>query len=174
MEKLVSLDQHESVFRSPAAFVKVLRHRPELALELATARRPLPPPSSIIAAVMLAITTPLGVILHTGDFKVDPTPTDNRLFDLHTFAEYGKEKNVLALLQDSTNAERRGYTPSERAVRGRFDEIFARLVIDRAGEEQLRAAARAGGMVDLKSDGIAKAAAGSTSLDEVLRVTGSG
>src|SRR4029077_20821393 len=64
--------------------------------------------------------------IHTGDFKVDPTPTDNRLFDLHTFAEYGKEGNVLALLQDSTNAERRGYTPSERAVRGKFDEIFAR------------------------------------------------
>ncbi len=65
-------------------------------------------------------------MIHTGDFKVDPTPTDNSLFDLHTFAEYGKEGNVLALLQDSTNAERRGYTPSERAVRGKFDEIFAR------------------------------------------------
>jgi ribonuclease J len=66
------------------------------------------------------------VVIHTGDFKVDPTPTDNRLFDLHTFAEYGKERSVLVLLQDSTNVERRGYTPSERAVRGRFDEIFAR------------------------------------------------
>ena len=63
-------------------------------------------------------------MIHTGDFKVDPTPTDNRLFDLHTFAEYGKEGNVLALLQDPTNAERRGYTPSERAVRGKFDGDF--------------------------------------------------
>src|SRR5215475_14121459 len=81
---------------------------------------------SLVDCVALAIHTPLGVLIHTGDFKVDPTPTDNRLFDLHTFAEYGKEQNVLALLQDSTNAERRGYTPSERAVRGRFDEIFAR------------------------------------------------
>jgi ribonuclease J len=81
---------------------------------------------SLVDCVALAIHTPLGVIVHTGDFKVDPTPTDNRLFDLHTFAEYGKEGNVLALLQDSTNAERRGYTPSERAVRGKFDEIFAR------------------------------------------------
>ncbi|HKF24243.1 MAG TPA: ribonuclease J [Candidatus Angelobacter sp.] len=81
---------------------------------------------SLVDCVALAIHTPLGVVIHTGDFKVDPTPTDNRLFDLHTFAEYGKEGNVLALLQDSTNAERRGYTPSERAVRGRFDEIFAR------------------------------------------------
>ena len=81
---------------------------------------------SLVDCVALAIHTPLGVLIHTGDFKVDPTPTDNRLFDLHTFAEYGKEGNVLALLQDSTNAERRGYTPSERAVRGKFDEIFAR------------------------------------------------
>ncbi len=80
---------------------------------------------SLVDCVALAIHTPLGVIIHTGDFKVDPTPTDNRLFDLHTFAEYGKER-VLALLQDSTNVERRGYTPSERAVRGKFDEIFAR------------------------------------------------
>ena len=66
--------------------------------------------------VALAIHTPLGVIIHTGDFKVDPTPTDNRLFDLHAFAEYGKD-GVLALFQDSTNVERQGYTPSERAVR---------------------------------------------------------
>jgi ribonuclease J len=81
---------------------------------------------SLVDCVALAIHTPLGVIIHTGDFKVDPTPTDNRLFDLHTFAEYGKERSVLALLQDSTNVERRGYTPSERAVRGKFEEIFAR------------------------------------------------
>src|SRR5947209_4003667 len=81
---------------------------------------------SLVDCVALAIHTPLGVVIHTGDFKVDPTPTDNRLFDLHTFAEYGKDRSVLALLQDSTNVERRGYTPSERAVRGKFDEIFAR------------------------------------------------
>ena len=81
---------------------------------------------SLVDCVALAIHTPIGVVIHTGDFKVDPTPTDNRLFDLHTFAEYGKDRSVLALLQDSTNVERRGYTPSERAVRGKFDEIFAR------------------------------------------------
>jgi ribonuclease J len=80
---------------------------------------------SLVDCVALAIHTPLGVVFHTGDFKVDPTPTDNRLFDLHAFAEYGKE-GVLALLQDSTNVERRGYTPSERAVRRKFDEVFAR------------------------------------------------
>ena len=71
---------------------------------------------SLVNCVALAIHTPLGVVIHTGDFKVDPTPTDNRLFDLHAFAEYGKN-GVLALLQDSTNVERKGYTPSERAVR---------------------------------------------------------
>jgi len=80
---------------------------------------------SLVDCVSLAIHTPLGVVLHSGDFKVDPTPTDNRLFDLHAFAEYGKE-GVLVLLQDSTNVERRGYTPSERAVRRKFDEVFAR------------------------------------------------
>jgi ribonuclease J len=80
---------------------------------------------SLVDCVALAVHTPLGVIIHTGDFKVDPTPTDNRLFDLHSFAEYGKE-GVLALFQDSTNVERKGYTPSERAVRRKFDEVFAR------------------------------------------------
>ncbi len=79
---------------------------------------------SLVDCVALAIETPLGVIIHTGDFKVDPTPTDNRLFDLHSFADYGK-KGVLALFQDSTNVERKGYTPSERAVRRKFDEVFA-------------------------------------------------
>jgi ribonuclease J len=80
---------------------------------------------SIVSAVALAITTPLGVIIHTGDFKVDPTPTDNELFDLHTLADYGK-RGVLLLLSDSTNSDRPGYTESERAVRPRMEEIFGR------------------------------------------------
>jgi ribonuclease J len=80
---------------------------------------------SIVRAVALAITTPLGTIIHTGDFKVDPTPTDNELFDLHTLAEYGK-RGVLLLMSDSTNADRPGYTESERAVRPRMEEIFNR------------------------------------------------
>ena len=80
---------------------------------------------SIVNATMLAITTPLGVVIHTGDFKVDPTPTDNELFDLHTVAEYGK-KGVLALFSDSTNAERPGYTPSERAVREKLEDVVSR------------------------------------------------
>jgi ribonuclease J len=80
---------------------------------------------SLVDCVSLALHTPLGVVIHTGDFKVDATPTDNKLFDLHTFAEYGKQ-GVLALLQDSTNIERSGYTPSERAVYNKFDEVFNR------------------------------------------------
>jgi ribonuclease J len=80
---------------------------------------------SIVSSVALAITTPLGVIIHTGDFKVDPTPTDNELFDLHTLAEYGK-RGVLLLLSDSTNVDRPGYTESERAVRPRLEELFIR------------------------------------------------
>ena len=80
---------------------------------------------SIVSCVALAITTPLGVIIHTGDFKVDPTPTDNAPFDLHTLADYGK-RGVLLLMSDSTNADRAGYTDSERAVRPRMEDIFNR------------------------------------------------
>src|SRR6202161_1902466 len=80
---------------------------------------------SIVSCVLLAITTPLGVIIHTGDYKVDPTPTDNELFDLHTLAEYGK-RGVLLLMSDSTNVDRPGYTESERAVGPRLEELFTR------------------------------------------------
>ena len=80
---------------------------------------------SLVDCVALAIETPVGVVIHTGDFKIDLSPLDGKPFDLHTFAEYGK-RGVLALLQDSTNVERPGYTPSESSVRPRLDEIFAR------------------------------------------------
>ncbi len=80
---------------------------------------------SIVSCVLLAITTPLGVIIHTGDYKVDPTPTDNELFDLHTLAEYGK-RGVLLLMSDSTNVDRAGYTESERAVGPRLEDLFVR------------------------------------------------
>src|ERR1700689_3377443 len=80
---------------------------------------------SIVQCVALAITTPLGVIIHTGDFKVDPTPTDNELFDLHTLAAYGK-RGVLLLMSDSTNVDRPGYTESERAVGPRLEDLFVR------------------------------------------------
>jgi ribonuclease J len=80
---------------------------------------------SIVSAVALAVTTPLGVVIHTGDFKVDPTPTDNELFDLHTLAAYGK-RGVLLLMSDSTNVDRPGYTESERAVTPRLEDLFVR------------------------------------------------
>src|SRR6202044_2038310 len=80
---------------------------------------------SLVDCVALAIETPVGVIVHPGDFKIDLSPPDGKPFDLHTFAEYGK-RGVLALLQDSTNVDRYGYTPSEWAVKPRLDEIFAR------------------------------------------------
>ena len=79
---------------------------------------------SLVECVALAIETPVGVVIHTGDFKIDLAPLDDKSFDLHTFAEYGK-RGVLALLQDSTNVERSGYTPSERAVIPRLDEVFS-------------------------------------------------
>src|ERR1700749_2673416 len=78
---------------------------------------------SLVDCVALAIHTPVGVVLHTGDFKVDLSPTDGPPFAVQAFAELGKQ-GVLALLQDSTNVDRRGYTPSEKAVRPRLDEIF--------------------------------------------------
>ena len=77
---------------------------------------------STIDCVSLAVRTPLGVIIHTGDFKMDPTPIDGLPFDLHAFARYGQE-GVLALFSDSTNVERPGYTPSERQVWSRIEEL---------------------------------------------------
>ena len=78
---------------------------------------------SIPDCVALAITTPRGVIIHTGDFKIDQTPLDGEHFDLHRFAELGSA-GVLALLADSTNVERKGFTGSELEVTGGFEEIF--------------------------------------------------
>ena len=78
---------------------------------------------SIIDAVALAIRTPLGIVIHTGDFKLDPTPIDDATSDLDRLAEYSQE-GVLLLLGDSTNAEVPGRTPSERSVHGDLDRIF--------------------------------------------------
>ena len=78
---------------------------------------------SIVDGCALAITTPEGVVIHTGDFKIDQTPVDGQLTDLASFARYG-EQGVLALLSDSTNVEREGYTLSEKSVGEAFDEIF--------------------------------------------------
>jgi ribonuclease J len=82
----------------------------------------IPVTHSTVDCVALAIRTPLGAIIHTGDFKIDHTPVEGAGFDLHTFARYGNE-GVLALFSDSTNVERPGFTPSERAVVPRIEEL---------------------------------------------------
>ncbi len=79
---------------------------------------------SIADSFTVAIRTPLGVIIHTGDFKIDHTPVDGEHYDLQKLAEYG-EKGVLCLLSDSTNAEVPGHTPSESSVYPNLDRIFA-------------------------------------------------
>ena len=79
---------------------------------------------SIADAAALAIYSPAGVIIHTGDFKIDYTPIFGDMADLQRFAELGK-KGVLAVLCDSTNATRPGFTPSERTVGQMFETIFA-------------------------------------------------
>lgn len=87
---------------------------------------------SIPDSVALAIHTPVGIVVHTGDFKVDFTPINENVMDLHKFAELGK-KGVLVLLADSTNVERPGYTMSEKTVGDTFNDIFlkapARIIV---------------------------------------------
>jgi ribonuclease J len=78
---------------------------------------------SVVDGCALAITTPEGVVIHTGDFKIDQTPVDGQLTDLASLSRYG-EAGVLALLSDSTNVEREGYTLSEKYVGEAFAEIF--------------------------------------------------
>jgi ribonuclease J len=87
---------------------------------------------SVPDCVALAIHTPVGVVVHTGDFKIDQTPIDGEHFDVHRFAELGSS-GVLVLFADSTNIDRRGFTGSEREVIEAFEEIFTsttgRLVV---------------------------------------------
>jgi ribonuclease J len=80
---------------------------------------------SIVDGVGLGITTPIGLVVHTGDFKLDPTPVDGQLMDFLKFSEYG-ERNTLLLLSDSTNAEKGGFTFSEKEVRRAFENIFSK------------------------------------------------
>ncbi|MBE6051660.1 MAG: ribonuclease J [Clostridium sp.] len=80
---------------------------------------------SIADSVAIAVHTPLGVVLHTGDFKIDYTPIDGQLTDFARFAELGK-KGVLVMLADSTNVERKGYTMSERIVGESFIKLFGK------------------------------------------------
>ncbi|MBQ2937580.1 MAG: ribonuclease J [Clostridia bacterium] len=78
---------------------------------------------SIPDSVMLAITTPVGTILHTGDFKIDYTPIDGKIMDFGRIAELGSQ-GILALMSDSTNAERKGFTMSESSIGPVFDDLF--------------------------------------------------
>ena len=78
---------------------------------------------SIPDSVMLAITTPIGTVLHTGDFKVDFTPIDGQIMDFGRISELGKQ-GILALMSDSTNSERKGFTMSESSVGELFDKLF--------------------------------------------------
>jgi ribonuclease J len=82
---------------------------------------------SIVDGVGLGITTPVGRVVHTGDFKIDPTPVDGEVMDLRTFAEYG-DKGTLVLLSDSTNAGKGGYTFSEKEVRRGLEDDDRELV----------------------------------------------
>jgi ribonuclease J len=79
---------------------------------------------SIVDGVGFGIKTPVGFIVHTGDFKLDPTPVDGQLMDFHKFSEYG-EKGTILLMSDSTNAEKGGFTYSEKEVRRAFEDIFS-------------------------------------------------
>ncbi len=80
---------------------------------------------SIPDALGIAIHTPLGIIFHTGDFKIDQTPVDGQVIDFRKMAELG-EKGVLVMFSDSTNADRPGFTQSEKVVGHTFDEVFGR------------------------------------------------
>jgi ribonuclease J len=80
---------------------------------------------SIVDGVGICIETPVGRVVHTGDFKLDPTPVDGQLMDFHKFSEFG-EKGTLIMLSDSTNAEKGGFTFSEKEVRRAFEDIFSR------------------------------------------------
>jgi ribonuclease J len=80
---------------------------------------------SLMDCLALAVETPLGTVIHTGDFKIDNTPMDGEMFDFQRFAAYG-EKGVLLLMSDSTNVERRGHTPSEREVGTNLEQIIVK------------------------------------------------
>jgi ribonuclease J len=84
---------------------------------------------SIADSFSLIIRTPLGTIVHTGDFKFDFTPVDGELFDIASLTKAQEEEGILLLMSDSTNTERAGFTPSERSVWAKLDEVFANALL---------------------------------------------
>ena len=125
---------------------------------------------SIPDAVGLAIRCPAGILIHTGDFKIDTTPVDGDMIDLTRFAEYGK-KGVLALFQDSTNAERPGYTMSEKTVGESFVNLF-----QKAGKRRIVVATFASNihrvqqMIDVAQQSKRKVAVVGRSLENLVQV----
>ncbi|MCU0523634.1 MAG: ribonuclease J [Elainella sp. Prado103] len=105
--KLYPVQPREMIRISPSILVEYIRNT-----------------HSIADSFSVALHTPLGVVIHTGDFKIDHTPVDGERFDLQRLAEHG-EKGVLCLISDSTNSEVPGFTPSERSVYPNLDRIFA-------------------------------------------------
>ena len=105
---------------------KVYTARQKIALGKSFIVEPIPVTHSIIDAFGLAITTPIGTIIHSGDFKIDPAPTDGVTFDYHAFSRYaeGDDDGVLLLMSDSTNADREGTCPSEAGVIPALDRLI--------------------------------------------------
>jgi ribonuclease J len=124
-EFTLALVRHALEERGLAESVKLREIRPKESFRIGPfGIEPIQVTHSLIDALALAVTTPIGTLIHTGDYKIDPTPPDGRHFDLHTIAEYGR-RGVVALLSDSTNVERPGFTPSEQAVRQRLEDVFS-------------------------------------------------
>jgi ribonuclease J len=112
----------EDVEGNPKSKLRVVKPRERVTIECFTVEF-LRVTHSIPDCVAVAITTPRGVVIHTGDFKIDQTPLDGEHFDFHRFAELGSA-GVLALLADSTNVDRKGFTGSELEVVDAFEEVF--------------------------------------------------
>src|SRR5207245_9012058 len=105
---------------------------------------------SIPASLALAIGTPAGTLIHTGDFKIDQTPVDARRFDFQTFSFYG-DQGVLALLSDSTNAEVEGFSGSERRAGGALDGLLLKSPGRVVGRPSSRSVHRAQPVVALRA-----------------------
>ena len=125
---------------------------------------------SIPDAVSLAIKTPVGTLIHTGDFKIDTTPISGGMADLARLGELGN-KGVLALLPDSTNVEKPGYSPSEKVVGARFDELFrgceSRIIVTTFASNVHRIQQ----VIDTAARYVRKVAVTGRSMENILRIS---